>query len=106
MAKEITLKEARKKFLEALEADAEYWMSLAREGKSMKEIVRGVIFSILVIFDGEHGHLPSMDVVVRPHPSDKEYHIDEDTDYYKDGMVLNDVVEDYLHHEWANYMKH
>lgn len=100
MSREITKEEFKQQFLEKLNSTANYWLEL--NDKSLKEIVDGIIFSVLVAFDGGT-ELPAMDIVVRPHPEDKQYCIDNDENYYKDEMALDDGD---LHEKWAmEYMR-
>lgn len=60
------------------------------------------MFSLLALFDGSCISMPGFDLVLRPHPEDKQYHIDQGQHYFEDGMVINDTE---LHHEFCNYGK-
>lgn len=70
-----------------------YWASLPN--KSDIDRCEGVAFSILNIIDGTSSGLPSMDLVLRPHPDDMKFNLDNGNDYYEDGMVIN--ADCYLH---------
>lgn len=70
-----------------------YWAGL---DISDKEKCEGVAFSIMNIFDGACGGFPAaIDLVLRPHPDDKQYNIENGDDYVVDGMCINEKV--YLH---------
>lgn len=86
MSKEITAEQVREQVLSHLRHLASYWSSL--QDKTPKERCEGMVFSMLTMIDGCSG-LPSFDLVVRPHPDDKQFHIDEGEDYYADGQVIN-----------------
>jgi hypothetical protein len=95
MSKAKSEQEVRDELFRKLNDIAVYWANL--RGKSDLEKCRGVVFSILNIFDGTSIGLPAMDIRLSPHPDDKQYHIDLDEDYYEEGVLINDC---YLHHLW------
>ena len=43
----------QEEFIECLKANRDYWLSLP--GKTTKEVVDGVLFSLLVMIDGDSG---------------------------------------------------
>ena len=67
---------------------AAYWAN--EERATVREKCDGVAFSILNIFDGTSGGMPAFDLLVSPHPDDKQYHINEGSNYYEPGMMIND----------------
>jgi hypothetical protein len=72
-----------------------YWAGV--EDRTVEERLSGLLHSILVIIDGQSGGFPcALDLVCRPHPEDKAYHIIEGEDWIEDGTVLN---ADVLLHE-------
>lgn len=85
-----TAEEVREMFLNQARAYAAYWAELP--GKTAQERCDGLAFSLMNIFDGTSVGLPAFDIVVRPHPDDKAYHIREGTKYFEDGTVLNDCM--------------
>ena len=93
MSREKTKEEVRQEFIDMVKARTHYWAT-AKGDMTVQERCEGVAFSLMNIFDGTSG-LPAFDIVVRPHPADKQFHIDEGDDYYPDGMVINDDC--YLH---------
>lgn len=88
MSRAYTDKEVRKMFIEYLKETAKYW---EKTGKNTADILDGFIFSFLTLLDGATD-LPAFDLVVRPHPDDKKYHIDLNENYFEDGMVINDCM--------------
>lgn len=87
MSKAKTVEEVRETFLDQIRFLAHYWAR--QKPNSSREACDGLAFSILNIFDGTSG-LPAFDIIVRPHPDDKQYHIENGEDYYEDGMMIND----------------
>jgi len=96
MSRPYTKEEIVDTVLGQIEMSVVYWDSVKTD--SVRDKMHGLVFSILNIFDGTSS-LPAFDIIVRPHPDDKQFHIDEDEDYYEDGMVINDGI--CLHGEWA-----
>ena len=82
MSKELTRDEVQDKFLSQVESYVHYWNTL--EHKSKEEALKGLAFSIMVILDGGSMNIPALAVIPFPHPSDKEYHMDNDEEYYPD----------------------
>lgn len=90
MSKEISQEEAKNNFIDACHACARSWFN--PESKlSERERVEGVVFSVLNLIDGMSS-LPAFDLVLRPHDDDKKFNQNEGQDWYKDGMVINDVM--------------
>ncbi|MFL1475160.1 hypothetical protein ACJOYF_18365 [Acinetobacter baumannii] len=67
---------------------ARYWAQ--HEGTDLEKC-EGLVHSILTTIDGL-GVFPAIDLVIRPHPDDKQYRIDNGDDYIEDGTVINDDV--------------
>lgn len=86
MSKEISEKEMRENFLGHLRHLAQYWAN--QPDQTPLDRTQGMAHSILCIFDGCFGALPAFDLVVRPHESDKQFCIDNEEDYYVDGMEI------------------
>lgn len=93
MSRAFTKEEVRKMFLQNVVSISDYWGNLP--DKTDLERAQGVAFSMLVMFDGESSVVPAMDIVLRPHPDDEEYHKTEDTNWFENGMVIN---EEEMHH--------
>lgn len=96
----ITQYEARKEFLEELKQVMDYW-SGDKVSEGIKSRIEGAIFSILVLMDGGR-EFPGLNLILSPHPKDKEYFIEEGSNYYEDGMCINEDIE--LHEAWCNFL--
>ncbi len=92
----ITQEVAVDNFLEHIRGLIWYWEQEARAPTS-KEKLEGLVFSLLTTFDGD-ANMPGMDIVMRPHPSDKDFRIERDEDWYEDGMVINADIA--MHERW------
>lgn len=80
-------KEVKDMFLKKIKSITNYWSNY--ESKSNKERCEGVAFSILALIDGCSVGFPAIDMRLAPHPDDKQYHIDNDEDYFEEGMLIN-----------------
>lgn len=96
MSKAYTVEEVREKFLNYLHALVDYWDKV--NSRNSKEKMEGLIHSILVTFDGHQMEFPALDIVLRPHPDDKDYCISIHEQWFEDGMCINDDVN--LHYMW------
>lgn len=93
MSRAYTEEEVLDEFIGQLRGIAKYWSKV--EDRTELEKIEGAIFSVLSSIDGVGYPFISMDLVLRPHPEDKDYHVENEDNYYEDGMVINDSV--YLH---------
>jgi hypothetical protein len=94
MSKELAKEQARDRFLSLVRGAAKTWAGY--EVPDELERCNGVVFTIMNIIDGSSGVLPASNIVARPHPDDKDYHIAQGEHYIPDGLVIND---DCLLHE-------
>jgi hypothetical protein len=94
-----TAEEVKKELLDYIHNTVEYWAK--QPDKTPQEKCDGLAFSILAIFDGVAIGLPALDIALAPHPSDKQYYIDNNENWYEPGMVINNCM---LHEEW--FAKH
>lgn len=81
-----TAEEVTNGFLEELRRLAQYWARLPDQ--TPLEKCEGLLFSILAVIDGDSG-LPGVDLVLRPHPDDKEFHRLEGSNWFEPGMAFN-----------------
>ncbi|MFP0271508.1 hypothetical protein [Acinetobacter baumannii] len=88
MSKPIPKEMIRDELLGQFRNFARYW---AQHKGTDLEKCEGLVHSILTTIDGR-GVFPAIDLVIRPHPDDKQYHIDNGDDYIEDGTVINDDV--------------
>lgn len=79
MSEEKTTEQVRNEFLSHVEWLVKYWDDVEKDKTKAME---GLAFSIMAALDGVSMSLPSFIVAPLPHPDDKEYHIEEDEDYY------------------------
>lgn len=89
MSREKTPEESKQEFLKLVREYAEEWARVPN--KTVEERLHGLVFSILVIFDGEAVGFPAVDLVLRPHPDDKEYHKEHGENWHRSGLILNEV---------------
>lgn len=99
MSRAFTPKEARNDLLSHIAGIAKYWADLPN--KTPLERCNGLAFSILCIFDGSTMSLPAIDLVLSPHPSDMEFHKNEETNWYEPGQVIN--TDTMLHELWRSF---
>jgi hypothetical protein len=87
-----TAEETRGELLDACRGLAAYWASDAVERATCHERLMGFLHSVRCIFDGMSGNLPAFDLVVSPHPDDKEYHRSQGENWHEPGTVINDCM--------------
>lgn len=92
-----TKESLREDFLGTIRDMVHVWNSPDIDGDT-KYKLEGLAFSILAMFDGCNPGIPTMDIVMRPHPEDKQFFIDNCEDWIEDGMIINDDVS--LHDMW------
>jgi hypothetical protein len=85
--RELTETEVRDNFLELCYGYIRFWEELPE--KSLHERMAGVVFSILVMLDGESADLPSFIVAPFPHPDDKEYNRLHGENWYPQNLEQN-----------------
>lgn len=91
MTEPYTKEEMRQMFLDQLQSIASYWSQL--DDLTPKEMCEGVVHSMLTIFDGCPGGFPcAINLVMEPHPEDKEYDISNDENWVEPGQVINDDI--------------
>lgn len=93
MSKAITSEELQQRLLYHFRSLAKYWAK--QHPDSAEDACNGMAFSVLTFLDGCTGDMPSVELIARPHPDDKQYHIDNGEDWIEDGTVIN--TGGYLH---------
>lgn len=91
-----TPEELREDFIGQLRMMVSYWETLPN--KTSREKLNGLAFSFLATIDGVSDGIPAYNLVASSHPDDKQFHIDEGSDWIEDGTVINGDVM--LHEEW------
>lgn len=104
MSREKTEEEVRIEFLEHVAVMINYWDTQVNGSTRYK--LEGFAHSVLAALDGCAGGLPGFVVAPRPHPDDKQYHIDEGDDYYReiDSGSLCDIAGS-LHEQIVKYFR-
>lgn len=96
-----TPEEMRHKFLSHVRAISNYWASdKITFNNTLHERLNGLVFSLLVLFDGGSGDMPGFDIVCRPHPDDEAFCKSEQTNWVPPGAVINEDTQ--LHEEWSS----
>jgi hypothetical protein len=88
----ITAEEARAIFLDAIRTYIDYWANNpAVADRTHQRRLEGFAHSLLCVIDGVSSAMPcSMDLVLSPHPDDKQFNIDQGENWIEAGMVIND----------------
>lgn len=90
-----TAEEVQRMFILHLLELAKYWSEVKPDSPlNNTELGRmeGLVHSILVAFDGVGAALPSMDIALRPHPSDREFLKSQGENWFAPGMVFNTTM--------------
>jgi hypothetical protein len=91
MTESYTKEEMREMFLYQCKEAAFFWSRV--EDRTPREMCDGVVFSILNIIDGTSGGFPAaINLVMEPHPDDKEYCISNDKKWVENGQIINNDV--------------
>jgi len=104
MSREYTQKEVQEKFLSHCWMMVKYWAREKREPKA-EDKLEGLMHSFLSLLDGCVMEMPAFEIIPKPHPTDKEFHISEGSNYYKpfdlpeDAVTVhgNDILNDMMH---------
>ena len=91
LSREYTTEEIREQFLDNVRMLVNYWDRTPKE--TTKEKLEGLAFSILTILDGCAGDLPGFIVAPSSHPDDKQYHIDNEENYYPENHEIEDKIK-------------
>lgn len=104
MSKEKTVEEIRNEFLNHIASLVEYW---DKTGKNKKDALEGLAFSIMSTLDGTSIGIPSFIVAPLPHSDDKQYHINNNEDFYpqNDEEKINGDIAGSLHELIGKYFK-
>lgn len=86
-----TAEEVREQLLHHIRSLVTYWDSEERAA-TPKDKLEGLASSILNVFDGSTLNLPAFKISCAPHADDKQFYINEGSNYYKPGMVINDCM--------------
>lgn len=87
-----TPEELRERFLTHMLYLCKYWSTVRRDennNATEQDRMEGLCHSILAYIDGATLNGPTMDMVVRPHPSDKAFCISKGENWIENGTVIN-----------------
>jgi hypothetical protein len=100
MSRAYTEEEIRKMFLDVCRQNVRYWTNLVKKGeRTYEDAIEGVLFSTLIIFDGESGSLPAFDLTACPHSDDKAYYKKIGENYFPEGI---NIADGSLHERFLN----
>lgn len=88
--RELTQEEVREKFLAHVWDTIRYWESL--EGKTEREKLEEVAFSLLVLLDRGSGEMPGFLVAPRPHETDKDFHAKHGEPWFPENHEIEEQV--------------
>lgn len=98
----MTSEEMRGVILGHIRSTLEYWTTVKLDkvdienGDELRHRMNGLVFSILVMFDGGASGIPTLNIIPSPHPSDEEFHKNEGTNWWSE-IVINECE---LHGSW------
>jgi hypothetical protein len=95
MSRPFTPEECREMFMSHVRAMVRYWQNETRADRN--EAIEGMAHSMLCMIDGVSGGLPAFQLIPYSHPDDKQYHIDNNENYWPDDVDIADAP-DCLHH--------
>ncbi len=89
-----TAEEGRELFFNHLAGIYDYWAKLPNphrsEGQTVEQArMEGLLFSILVLFDGGSGFMPGFDIYPSPHPDDEEYNRSQGENWWSTEVCIN-----------------
>ena len=96
MPREMTIEECQAAFLKHVWVLIDYWSKLP--GKTERERMDGLAFSMLVAIDGEAMAVPSFTLAPAPHPDDKEYRRSQGNNWWPpSGVDIAGPLHDQFH---------
>ena len=100
-ARELTVKEAREKFLKHVWEMIQYWNEL-NTGRNQVERLQGLAFSMLVALDGEACDMPGFEVIpLKTAESDKKFlkSLPADDQYLRQWFPHEDIIGGKMLHD-------
>lgn len=105
MSRAYTEQEVIEKMMRKFRSIAHYWATtpLGSEHRfngpedELRWRCDGVAFTILAEMDGSSMNLPAMDIVLAPHPDDKQYCIDHDENWFEPEMRISTALHEHFH---------
>lgn len=87
MSRAYTKDEVVNELMQYMRDMAKYWAELPN--LTTLDRCMGMAHSMLCVFDGVTPSLPAIDLVLSPHPEDKQYCIDGGINWYPARMAIN-----------------
>lgn len=93
-----TEEEMRDKLIEHIWSLVDYWnRDDLPAAKTQRDRLSGMAFSILSMLDGATMDIPGVDLVLQPHPDDKDYLKSSGENWIEPGTTLSFSLHDYFH---------
>ena len=89
-SREYTTEEIREQFINHVRDLIDYWDKTDRE--TSKEKLEGLAFSLLATIDGSSVDLPAFILATAPHECDKQYHINNNENYYPENQSDSNIA--------------
>ncbi len=96
-SRKYTAKEVRNIIKNHMKEIVDFWADDTPD-RTIKEKISGAIFSVLAMIDGDSINIPHINLVLDPHPENKDYHIENNENWYEKGMIINNDCA--LHEFW------
>jgi hypothetical protein len=97
-----TSEEVRNKLLAHIRMMVKYWADdrvLHSTQRTTERRLEGLAFSILAMLDGCSNDLPAFTLIPSPHPDDKQYHIENDENWFESEPLNFMLHEFYYEHD-------
>jgi hypothetical protein len=99
-SREYTSEEVRDMFLQQVASVLNYWVDQKSRGMEIRDMMEGLVHSILVIIDGGSCELPGFTLCPNPAPADKEYLQERGENWFPTESV---DIGGGLHEMWHKY---
>jgi len=94
-SREFTTDEVREQFMNHVKMLIDYWDNV--DDRTTKEKISGFAHSLLATIDGSSVELPAFVLAPAPHESDKNYHIENQENYYAENENVKCDIAGGLH---------
>jgi len=104
--REFTTDEVREQVVNHVHVMVRYWAGLDGSNvpseSTVEERLDGLAFSILAMLDGSNLTLPRFIVAPDPHPSDRQFHVDNNECWYPENVAdVRGDISGSLHEKFA-----
>lgn len=95
MSRAKTKEEIQTNLMESIEVAVIFWLERYNvEDMNAKDVMEGLVHSILVMIDGECNSLPAFKLTPNPHKDDKKYFIKTGNNYYPRDVNISGDLHD------------